>query len=84
MIITFLMVFLIQNSQNRDNAAIQLKLMKSFDPLKGHNAMLGFEGLSTRDLDNLRLLYQKLADQVRNEQAGVNATTGIPEVELWA
>ena len=56
--------------------------MKSFDPLKGHNALLGLEVLSTRDLDNLRLLYQKLADQARNEQAGVNATTGIPEVEL--
>ena len=82
-IVTFLMVFLIQNSQNRDNAAIQLKLDEIIRSTQGaHNAMVGLERLSTGDLDKLRLLYQKLADQARNEQASVNATTGTPEVEL--
>lgn len=82
-IITFLMVFLIQNSQNRDNAAIQLKLDEIIRSTQGaHNAMLGLEGLSTDDLDQIRVLYRKLADQARSEQAGVHATTGTPEVKL--
>ena len=47
-IVTFLMVFLIQNSQNRDSAAIQLKLDEIIRSIDGaHNTMLDLERLST-------------------------------------
>ena len=54
-IVTFLMVFLIQNTQNRDSAAIQLKLDEVIRSTRGaHNAMLDLEKLSQEDLDNWR------------------------------
>ena len=62
------MVFLIQNSQNRDNVSIQLKLDGIIRSTQGaHNAMLGLKGLSTQELDRIRILYQTRADQARSE-----------------
>jgi low affinity Fe/Cu permease len=80
-IITFLMVFLLQNTQNRDSAAIQLKLDELIRSTKGaHNAMLGLEKLSTHELDKLRALYQDLADKARDDTDGGSADTGTPDV----
>jgi low affinity Fe/Cu permease len=65
-IITFLMVFLIQNTQNRDSEAIHLKLDELIRANRGaHNALLDMEELEEEDLDHLREDYQELANAAR-------------------
>jgi low affinity Fe/Cu permease len=84
-IVTFLMVFLIQNTQNRDSAAIQLKLDEVIRSTRGaHNAMLDLEKLSQQDLDNIQSLYQQLADQARQGAARGEAATGTPIIHAAA
>jgi low affinity Fe/Cu permease len=79
-IITFLMVFLIQNTQNRDSAAIQLKLDELIRSTQGaHNRMLGLEKMSTDELGTLRALYQDLADKAGSDTTGED-DTGTPDV----
>lgn len=66
-IITFLMVFVIQNTQNRDSAAIQLKLDEIIRSLEGaNNALLNMEELDEKDLESIRESYLKLAEDARN------------------
>ncbi len=80
-IVTFLMVFLIQNTQNRDSAAIQLKLDELIRSTKGaHNALLDLEKLSANDLEDIRTLYQTLAEKARHEKKGGWGDTGTPDV----
>jgi low affinity Fe/Cu permease len=62
-IITFLMVFLIQSSQNRDTAALQIKLDELIRTSRAHNALLNLEELDEDDLDRIRKHYCKLAHQ---------------------
>jgi low affinity Fe/Cu permease len=65
-IVTFLMVFLIQNTQNRDAEAIHLKLDELIRAMKGaHNALLDLEELEEEDLDRIREQYEKLAERAR-------------------
>src|SRR3989338_8879705 len=65
-IITFLMVFLIQSTQNRDTHALQLKLDELIYATKGaHNAMLDIEELSEEDLAKLRRNYEAIAANAR-------------------
>jgi low affinity Fe/Cu permease len=65
-IITFLMVFLIQSSQNRDSEAIQIKLDELIRALDGaHNALLDLENLEEDELDEIRKEYELLADKAR-------------------
>jgi low affinity Fe/Cu permease len=52
-IITFLMVFLIQNTQNRDNAALQAKLDELIRASKAKNEFIGIEHLSDQELDGI-------------------------------
>ncbi|OYW44133.1 MAG: hypothetical protein B7Z45_00150 [Azorhizobium sp. 12-66-6] len=67
-IVTFLMVFLIQNSQNRDTAALQIKLDELIARTEGpRNALLDLEDLDEETLDKLRLEYALLADRAREE-----------------
>src|ERR687887_1274709 len=67
-IVTFLMVFLIQNTQNRDSAALQLKLDELIRAVQGaHNGLLDLEELSQADLDRLRARYEALARQARED-----------------
>src|SRR5271169_1731248 len=57
-IITFLMVFLIQNTQNRDSAAVQIKLDELIRTVEGaHNALLDLEELEDQDIDQMRRDY---------------------------
>jgi low affinity Fe/Cu permease len=80
-IVTFLMVFLIQNTQNRDSEAIQIKLDELIRVMEGaHNALLDLEELEEDDLDGIRMNYQKLAKLARNELRGKKYTTGVPEL----
>ncbi len=80
-IVTFLMVFLIQNTQNRDSAATQLKLDELIRSTHGaHNALLDLEKLSASDLEDIRALYEKLAEKARQDKKGGWEDTDTPEV----
>jgi low affinity Fe/Cu permease len=79
-IVTFLMVFLIQNTQNRDTAAIQLKLDELIRATAGaHNALLDLEELDERMLESFRARYEKLAREARERQAKGLPDTDVPE-----
>ncbi len=65
-IITFLMVFLIQNTQNRDSAALQIKLDELIRSHAGaHNVLLDLEELTQEQIDNIRTKYENLATLAR-------------------
>jgi low affinity Fe/Cu permease len=67
-IVTFLMVFLIQNTQNRDSAAMQIKLDELIRAVKGaDNAMLDLEELTEEELEEFRATYEKLARAARRK-----------------
>jgi low affinity Fe/Cu permease len=79
-IVTFLMVFLIQNTQNRDTEAIQIKLDELIRATKGaHNALLDLEELEESQLDEFRARYEALAREARTEVGGGRKDTGTPE-----
>ena len=79
-IVTFLMVFLIQNTQNRDTEAIQVKLDELIRATKGaHNALLDLEELDDELLDGFRTKYQILASAARAELTRGVEDTGTPE-----
>jgi low affinity Fe/Cu permease len=79
-IVTFLMVFLIQNTQNRDTEAIQVKLDELIRATKGsHNALLDLEELEEKDLEAFRTKYQALASAARAELSRGLQDTGTPE-----
>ncbi|HEY6402822.1 MAG TPA: low affinity iron permease family protein [Blastocatellia bacterium] len=82
-IVTFLMVFLIQNTQNRDSEAIQIKLDELIRSGKGaHTALLNLEELEDEELDRIRDHYEKIAERARADLRAGNRDTGAPEVEL--
>jgi low affinity Fe/Cu permease len=67
-IVTFLMVFLIQNTQNRDSEAVQVKLDELIRAMTGaHNALLDLEELEYDDLELIRGDYTKLAQRARDD-----------------
>jgi low affinity Fe/Cu permease len=81
-IITFLMVFLIQNTQNRDAEAIQIKLDEIIRALDGaHNALLDLEELEEEDLLKMRANYLKIANQARQALRKGGEDTGSPEID---
>jgi len=80
-IVTFLMVFLIQNTQNRDSAAVQLKLDEVIRAIDGaHNALLDLEEMPERDLARFRSRYEQLASKAREGLKGGLPDTGTPDV----
>jgi low affinity Fe/Cu permease len=80
-IVTFLMVFLIQNTQNRDGEAVQLKLDEIIRALNGaHNALLDLEELPERELNRFRDRYESLARRAREDLAHGVSDTGSPDV----
>jgi low affinity Fe/Cu permease len=69
-IVTFLMVFLIQNTQNRDSTAVQLKLDELIRAVEGaHNSLLDLEELEEGQLERLRAVYEELAQRARADGA---------------
>jgi low affinity Fe/Cu permease len=80
-IVTFLMVFLIRNTQNRDTEAVQVKLDELLRVTAGaHNALLDLEELEGRDLDRIRAGYALLAERARTELRQGQADTGVGEM----
>ena len=70
-IVTFLMVFLIQNSQNRDSAAIQVKLDEIIRNSNVRNSFIGIEHLTDDELEELRAKCERRAREAREaEEAG--------------
>ncbi|GAA5010017.1 low affinity iron permease family protein [Pseudoluteimonas lycopersici] len=81
-IVTFLMVFLIQNSQNRDTEAIQLKLDELIRATRGaHNALLDLEELEENELDAFRGRYIALAKAARECMDDDETERGTPDVD---
>ena len=82
-IITFLMVFLIQNTQNRDTAAIQLKLdelIRAND--NARNRMLRLEDLTEDELKKVKATFQALAEPAQQAAESVrDARDGLQETE---
>ena len=79
-IVTFLMVFLIQNTQARDTEAIQVKLDELIRSTQGaHNALLDLEELEEDTLESFRKRYERLAGEAREELARGRNDTGTPE-----
>lgn len=80
-VVTFLMVFLIQNSQNRDTAAIQLKLDELIRVTQGaHNALMDLEELSEEEIQTIRDQYEKIAHAARQSLRSGKGDTDIPDV----
>ena len=82
-IITFLMVFLIQNTQNRDTEAIQVKLDELIRATQGaHNALLDLEELDDEQLARYRGSYARLAASGAREAASrASSTPTRPEIK---
>jgi low affinity Fe/Cu permease len=81
-IATFLMVFLIQNTQNRDTAALQIKLDELIRvQLGAHNATLDLEEMSEQDLEKMRTRYEELAREAREKLERGEIDTDQPELE---
>jgi len=79
-IITFLMVFVIQNTQNRESRAVQIKLDELIRATVGaHNSLLDLEELTEGDLEKFRAHYCKLAHHARKH--GLNLSDMIAELE---
>ena len=79
-IVTFLMVFLIQNTQNRDTEAMQLKLDELIRATQGaHNALLDLEELEEEELDEFRKRYLTLASSARRKMTEGDSDTDCPE-----
>jgi low affinity Fe/Cu permease len=68
-IVTFLMVFLIQNTQNRDARAIHLKLDEIVRSIKeARNTFVDVENLSDQELDRLEREFRKLREQIKQKR----------------
>jgi low affinity Fe/Cu permease len=80
-IITFLMVFLIQATQNRDSEAIQIKLDEIIRAQQGaHNALLNLEELEDDELNRLRASYLQLAEKAHQRIRKGQPDTDVPEI----
>lgn len=79
-IVTFLMVFVIQNTQNRDTEAIQIKLDELIRATQGaHNVLLDLEEMEEDQLNRFRSRYEMLAREARDELKRGRPDTGTPE-----
>lgn len=77
-IVTFLMVFLIQNTQNRDSQAVHLKLDELIRAKKGaRNSLLDLDDLSDEELAQIRLSFAKIAAQAKDEVKDGTAQTEV-------
>ena len=81
-IITFLMVFVIQNTQNRDTVAMQIKLDELIRATQGaHNAILDLEELDEEQLRDYLRRYEELAAAARKRLAKGQLDTDAPDIK---
>jgi low affinity Fe/Cu permease len=81
-VVTFLMVFLIQHTQNLDSEAVQVKLDELIRVTEGaHNALLDLEELGEEELDRIRAAYTKLATVARQARRQGKLDTDRPDVD---
>lgn len=88
-IVTFLMVFLIQQSQNKDSVAIHLKLNELLASSRNaSNRMIGIEELDEQDLRDVAQFYARLAERAKaagpNKEEHSIDEEGMPSVDKWA
>jgi low affinity Fe/Cu permease len=77
-IVTFLMVFLIQNTQNRDSQALHVKLDELIRAMKGaRNSLLDLDNLSDEELDQLRASFAKIAEKSKKHVPNGNSETEV-------
>jgi low affinity Fe/Cu permease len=80
-IITFLMVFVIQQSQNKDTMAVQMKLNELIACTKGaSNRLIDVEDLTSEELEVIKKFYIKLS-KLAKEETDVNCTHSYEEAE---
>jgi low affinity Fe/Cu permease len=79
-IITFLMVFLIQSTQNRDAVAVQVKLDELLRISAGHNVLMALEDLEEEELERIRAVYTRLAADARRGVKSGLSDQGVPEI----
>jgi low affinity Fe/Cu permease len=81
-IVSMLMVFLIQNTQNRESAALQLKVDELLRAVSGaQNAFINLEELTEEDLERLKERYAALAERARRK-SGLTPVPGPTPSEL--
>jgi low affinity Fe/Cu permease len=81
-VVTFLMVFLIQNTQNRDTEAIQIKLDELIRATQGaHNALLALEQLEDKELEEYLRTYAQLAAAARERLRRGELDTDSPDTK---
>ncbi len=79
--VTFIMLFLIQRSQNKDSLAMQIKLNEIIAALQGaNNRMINIEDLSEGEINSLQKDYQKLATHIQKDQETSTHSVSIEEV----
>lgn len=76
-IVTFLMVFLIQNTQNRDGAAIQAKLDELIRVSRGHNHFIGIEHLTESEVEEIRIKCEEGAKRHDQQIAELAAAKAV-------
>ena len=82
-IITFLMVFLIQNTQNRDSDAMQIKLDELIRATKGaHTVLLDLEELDDKHLASIKVCYEAIATKSRKGLKKHKDDTGVPFIHI--
>ena len=81
-IVTFLMVFLIQSTQNRDSEAVQIKLDELLRVTPGaHNVLLNLEELEEDELERLRMVYVRLAEKARKGVDDGRSDDGVSDID---
>ena len=80
-IVTFLMVFLIQSTQNRDSEAVHVKLDELLRITPGaHNVLMDLEELEEDELERIRAIYIRLAEKARQGPDDGRSVDGVPDM----
>lgn len=82
-VISIMMLFIIQNSQNRHTIAIQLKLDEIIRATKGaHNEMMDIEKLTDEDMGRIQKKYGLLAEQTKEDLKKGRLDTNTPDITV--